>query len=68
MIARALVVVFGTILLMNAAFSAHIITVTRQNLVLTKRTDTYANSSGDLPVEERAYGSKSWSIDAAGDR
>ncbi len=57
MIARALVLLSGIILLLNTTFAAHIATETREDSVLTKRTDTYANSSGDLRIEERGYGS-----------
>ncbi len=50
---------FCCLVLSGSAFAAHIVTETRSGSTLIQRTDTYANSAGDLRMEDRAYGSSS---------
>ncbi len=50
-----LLIAFAT----NTGWAAHIVTETRQGSTPITRTDTYANASGDLRVEERRFGSSS---------
>ena len=59
-------IVLISVVFCHSSMAGHIVTDTRVVDTLIQRTDTYANSAGDLRVDERGYGSSSTtSADAA---